>query len=75
MKAVVYRGPHEVAVEQVEDPRIEAPTDVLVRITSTAICGSGLHMYEGRTGPLPGRAGRVPAGAVRGLQLRAAATR
>ena len=49
MKALVYRGPREVAVEQVPDARIEEPTDVLVRITSTNICGSDLHMYEGRT--------------------------
>jgi glutathione-independent formaldehyde dehydrogenase len=54
MKAVVYRGPFEVAVEQVPDPKIEAPTDVIVRITSTCICGSDLHMYEGRTGAEPG---------------------
>lgn len=54
MKAVVYQGPHEVTVEQVDDPRIEAPTDVVVRITSAAICGSDLHMYEGRTGAEPG---------------------
>ena len=49
MRAVVYKGANEVAVEQVDDPRIEAPTDVLVKITTTAICGSDLHMYEGRT--------------------------
>ncbi|MEJ2890532.1 glutathione-independent formaldehyde dehydrogenase [Actinomycetospora aeridis] len=49
MKAVVYRGPHQVNVEDVPDARIEKPTDVLVRITSTNICGSDLHMYEGRT--------------------------
>ena len=49
MKAVVYKEPFKVAVEQVEDPRIQDPTDALVRITSTAICGSDLHMYEGRT--------------------------
>ena len=54
MKAVVYHGPRNVAVEQVDDPRIEAPTDVLVKITSTAICGSDLHMYEGRTDVAPG---------------------
>lgn len=48
MKALVYRGPHEVEVAQVADARIEAPTDVLVRITSTNICGSDLHIYEGR---------------------------
>ena len=49
MKAVVYKGPRELAVEQVDDPRIEDPTDVVVQITTTAICGSDLHMYEGRT--------------------------
>jgi glutathione-independent formaldehyde dehydrogenase len=49
MRAVVYKDTHSVAVEQVEDPRLEAPTDALVRITTTAICGSDLHMYEGRT--------------------------
>lgn len=54
MKAVVYKGPRQVAVEEVEDPRIQDPTDVVVRITSTAICGSDLHMYEGRTGAEPG---------------------
>jgi len=54
VKAVVYHGPRNVAVEQVDDPRIEAPTDVLVKITSTAICGSDLHMYEGRTDVAPG---------------------
>lgn len=54
MKAVVYKGPYEVAVEDVEDPAIQAPTDVIVRITSTAICGSDLHMYEGRTDAEPG---------------------
>ena len=54
MKAVVYKGPYEVAVEEVEDPKIQDPTDVIVRITSTAICGSDLHMYEGRTDAEPG---------------------
>lgn len=49
MKAVVYRGPYEVAVEDVEDPRIQDPQDVLVKISTTCICGSDLHMYEGRT--------------------------
>ncbi|HLU98005.1 MAG TPA: glutathione-independent formaldehyde dehydrogenase [Thermobifida alba] len=54
MKAVVYKEPYSVAVEEVDDPRIEAPTDVVVRITTAAICGSDLHMYEGRTGASPG---------------------
>ena len=54
MKAVVYKGPHKVVVEQVEDPRIEAPTDAILKLTSAAICGSDLHMYEGRTSAQPG---------------------
>jgi len=49
MKAVVYDGPRNVTVRDVPDARIERPTDVLVRITTTNICGSDLHMYEGRT--------------------------
>jgi glutathione-independent formaldehyde dehydrogenase len=49
MKALVYRGPRQVAVEDVNDPRIEDPKDAVVRITTTNICGSDLHMYEGRT--------------------------
>ena len=49
MKAVVYKGPNAVSVEDVPDAEIERPTDVLVRITATNICGSDLHMYEGRT--------------------------
>jgi len=54
MKAVVYKEPFDVAVEDVEDPKIQDPTDVVIRVTSTAICGSDLHMYEGRTGAEPG---------------------
>ena len=49
MKAVVYKGPFEVAVENVPDPEIKHPNDVIVKITSSCICGSDLHMYEGRT--------------------------
>ncbi|MBA3422268.1 MAG: alcohol dehydrogenase catalytic domain-containing protein [Thermoleophilaceae bacterium] len=54
MKAVVFQGPYDLQVEDVEDPKIEQPTDVVVRITSTCICGSDLHMYEGRTDAEPG---------------------
>jgi glutathione-independent formaldehyde dehydrogenase len=54
MRAVVYEEPFRVAVENVDDPRIEHPGDVIVRITSAAICGSDLHMYEGRTAAEPG---------------------
>ena len=49
MKALVYHGPRKVSVDNVPDAKIERPTDVLIRITSTNICGSDLHMYEGRT--------------------------
>ena len=49
MKALVYNGPRDVSINDVPDAKIERPTDVLVRITSTNICGSDLHMYEGRT--------------------------
>jgi glutathione-independent formaldehyde dehydrogenase len=54
MRAVVYRKPFDVAVEEVPDPRIEHPDDVIVRITSTAVCGADLHVYEGRTAAEPG---------------------
>ena len=49
MKALVYSGPRDVRVKNVTDAKIERPTDVFVRITSSNICGSDLHMYEGRT--------------------------
>jgi Alcohol dehydrogenase GroES-like domain len=49
VKAVLYHGPPTVSVDEVPDPKIEKPTDALVRITATNICGSDLHMYEGRT--------------------------
>ena len=49
MRALVYHGPKNVSVDEVPDATIERPTDALVRITTTNICGSDLHMYEGRT--------------------------
>lgn len=49
MKAVTYNGPRDVSVSEVDDARIEIGTDAIVQITSTNICGSDLHMYEGRT--------------------------
>ena len=55
MKALVYHGPRNVSVDNVADAKIENPTDVLVRITTTNICGSDLHMYEGRTDMEQGR--------------------
>jgi hypothetical protein len=55
VKAVVFKGKCQVAVKGVEDPRIEAPTDAIIKITSTTICGSDLHMYEGRTAASQGQ--------------------
>jgi threonine dehydrogenase-like Zn-dependent dehydrogenase len=46
VKAVTWQGREDVRVEEVPDPRIEEPTDAIVRITSTAICGSDLHLYS-----------------------------
>jgi threonine dehydrogenase-like Zn-dependent dehydrogenase len=46
MKALTFHGRRDVRVDQVPDPTIEEPTDAIVRITSTAICGSDLHLYE-----------------------------
>ncbi len=54
MKAVVYRGPHQMAVEEVENPQIQDPRDIILKVTTAAICGSDLHMYEGRTAAKPG---------------------
>ena len=48
MRALTWHGPRDVRVETVDDPRIEAPTDVIVRVGSTAICGSDLHIYHDR---------------------------
>ena len=49
MKALVYHGAFDVRVTEMPDAKIEMPTDVLVKVTSANICGSDLHMYEGRT--------------------------
>src|ERR1700742_903268 len=49
MKGLVYRGPRQVSVENVPDAAVETPLDAVIRLTTTNICGSDLHMYEGRT--------------------------
>ncbi len=46
MKAVTWQGVHDMRVIDVPDPRIEEPTDAIIKITSTALCGSDLHLYE-----------------------------
>jgi threonine dehydrogenase-like Zn-dependent dehydrogenase len=46
VRAVTWHGTHDVRVDTVPDPAIEQPTDAIVRVTSTGICGSDLHLYE-----------------------------
>lgn len=46
MKAVTWQGKRKMTVEEVPDPSIQKPTDAIIRVTSTAICGSDLHLYE-----------------------------
>lgn len=46
MKAVTWQGKRTVSTEDVPDPVIKKPTDAIIKITSTAICGSDLHLYE-----------------------------
>jgi threonine dehydrogenase-like Zn-dependent dehydrogenase len=46
MKAVTWHGKRDVRVDEVPDPTIHEPTDAIIRVTSTAICGSDLHLYE-----------------------------
>ncbi len=53
MKAVTYQGIKDIVVKEVLDPKIEKPDDIVVRITSTAICGSDLHLIHGMVPNLP----------------------
>jgi len=46
MRAVAWHGTHNVRVDTVPDPTIEKPTDAIIRVTSSGICGSDLHLYE-----------------------------
>ncbi|WP_338836781.1 zinc-dependent alcohol dehydrogenase [Gordonia polyisoprenivorans] len=46
MRAVTWQGKRKVSVDDVTDPKIEEPTDAIVKVTSTNICGSDLHLYE-----------------------------
>jgi S-(hydroxymethyl)glutathione dehydrogenase/alcohol dehydrogenase len=47
MKAAVFHKIGDISVDNVEDPRIEKPDDIILKVTSTAICGSDLHIYDG----------------------------
>jgi threonine dehydrogenase-like Zn-dependent dehydrogenase len=46
MKALTWQGKRDVRVETVPDPQIQEPTDVIIKVTSTGLCGSDLHLYE-----------------------------
>src|SRR6478672_10819760 len=47
MRALCWHGRADVRVETVPDPRIQDPRDAIIKITSTAICGSDIHLYDG----------------------------
>ena len=47
MKALVYRGPGKKALEHCQRPKVTAPTDAIVKITNTTICGTDLHILKG----------------------------
>ncbi|MGN6799251.1 MAG: alcohol dehydrogenase catalytic domain-containing protein, partial [Gaiellaceae bacterium] len=46
MKALTWHGKRDVRVDHVPDPTIEKPDDIVVRVTTTGVCGSDLHLYE-----------------------------
>ncbi len=54
MRAVVYRDVEAVRVEDVEDPRVDEPADAVIRVRSSAICGSDLHFFHGKAPLSPG---------------------
>ncbi len=65
MRAAIFHGTEDIRIDQVPDPKIEAPTDAIVRITRTAICGSDLWFYRGHQAYSPGsRTGHEPMGVV-----------
>lgn len=65
MKAAIYRGPGQVQIEERDAPEIEEPTDAVIRVTHTAICGSDLWFYRGEEEHEPGApVGHEPMGIV-----------
>ena len=46
VKALTWQGPRDVRVEEVPEPSIQEPTDAIIRVTTSGICGSDLHLYE-----------------------------
>jgi threonine dehydrogenase-like Zn-dependent dehydrogenase len=63
MKAITFQGVGDVRAQDVADPKIVDPTDVVLRITTSAVCGSDLHQYHGRGGAL------VQTGAIMGHEF------
>jgi glutathione-independent formaldehyde dehydrogenase len=55
MQALTYQGTKDVTVKEVQNPKIKQSTDAILKVTSSAICGSDLHMYDGRTGVEKGK--------------------
>ena len=65
MRAAVYRGPGEIGIEEVPTPEVEGPKEAVVRVTHTAVCGSDLWFYRGRSDREVGsRVGHEPMGVV-----------
>ncbi|PSP84683.1 IMP dehydrogenase [Halobacteriales archaeon QS_6_64_34] len=65
MRAAIYNGPGDITIEEVPRPTLEAPTDAIVRVTHTAICGSDLWFYRGQSDREDGsRVGHEPMGIV-----------
>src|SRR5579871_4106869 len=54
MRAVTFQAPGEVRVSEVPEPELMAPTDAIVQIEATGVCGSDLHIYHGRVQIEPG---------------------
>jgi threonine dehydrogenase-like Zn-dependent dehydrogenase len=61
MRAVVYKGPYEVAVEDKPYPQLQNDTDCVLKVTTSALCGSDLHFYRGQL--------KTPAGFVCGHEF------
>ena len=53
MRAIVYEGINDVRVAKVDDPKIQNEDDIIVKVTSTAICGSDLHLVHGMVPNMP----------------------
>ena len=71
MRAAIYHNPGDIRIEHVPDPKIQKPTDAIIRITHTAICGSDLWFYRGQQPYQAGfRTGHEPMGVVEEVGVR-----